>query len=113
MPTRSRRLGPRQTCLLHPDREAAALCMGCGQAFCRECVTEHDLRMLCADCLAREAAALRAKPRKRRSLVPYTLLQALAGLFLLWFTAYLAGRVLLATPSDFHEGTVWKSLLHD
>ena len=80
MPARSRRLGPRQTCLLHPDREAAAL---------------------------------RAKPRKRRSLVPYTLLQALAGLLLLWFTAYLAGRVLLATPSDFHEGTVWKSLLPD
>ena len=107
----SARLPSRRRCLLHPTREAAALCMGCGQPFCRECVTEHDLRMLCAGCLAKEAAALRAAPKKKRQFMPYALLQALCGLALLWITVYLAGRILLAVPSDFHEGTVWRKIL--
>ena len=29
---------------------------------------------------------------------------------LLWFAAWVLGRVLLSIPSEFHEGTTWESL---
>lgn len=41
-------------CLRHPDRHAAARCMVCSHRFCRECVTEHSGRYMCADCLRKE-----------------------------------------------------------
>lgn len=98
----------RQSCLLHPEREAAARCMGCGQSFCRECVTEHDLRMLCAACLRNESGEQEKTPRRRLGF-PTTAVQILFGLALIWFTVYLAGRILVSTPTDFHEGSIWES----
>ena len=41
-----------QTCFQHPDREAVVRCPSCRKYYCRECVTEHDDRMLCSNCLA-------------------------------------------------------------
>jgi hypothetical protein len=35
-------------------------------------------------------------------------LAALAGLLVLWFTFYAVGRGLLAIPSEWHEGAVWR-----
>jgi hypothetical protein len=99
----------RDRCFLHPGREAAARCMGCGQAFCRECVSEHDLRMLCATCLRAETAA--SKARVRRSLrVPVAPFHLAAGLIILWFTLYLVGRILAGIPSDFHDGKLWQEI---
>ncbi|MFN7139481.1 MAG: rhomboid family protein, partial [Limisphaerales bacterium] len=40
-----------QHCLNHFTREAAARCPECKQFFCRECITEHDDRVICAGCL--------------------------------------------------------------
>ena len=42
-------------CVRHPNRDAAARCPSCQQYFCRECVVEHDGRLLCSDCLRRES----------------------------------------------------------
>ena len=42
-------------CLHHPAREAVALCPECRRFYCRECVTEHTGRMICAGCVARLA----------------------------------------------------------
>ena len=42
-----------QRCLHHGEREAIARCPECGSFFCRECITEHDERVLCASCLAK------------------------------------------------------------
>ena len=42
-------------CQRHPGREAAARCPSCQQSFCRECVTEHDGRMLCLGCFAKRS----------------------------------------------------------
>jgi hypothetical protein len=81
--------------------------MGCGQSFCRECVSEHDLRMLCAECLRREASG--AKPKAERRHLPVFALQFLGGLLLLWFTLWLAGRILVEIPVDFHDGKVWSN----
>jgi hypothetical protein len=96
----------RRQCFLHADREAAARCMGCGQSFCRECVSEHDLRMLCAACLKKETTANAKKPTRRWK-VPIAPVHFLLGLLILWFTVYLFGRILVNIPSSFHDGEMW------
>jgi len=102
-------------CVIHPHREAAARCSSCYGFFCRECVTEHDLRMLCARCLREQTTTPEKIPRRNHLLaallaaLPITI-QLLAGSAILWLTFYLLGRCLVAIPSDFHEGSIWNSL---
>ena len=45
-----------QRCFHHSHREAVARCPECRQFYCRECVTEHDYRVICATCLKKIAA---------------------------------------------------------
>ncbi len=96
-------------CLNHAGREAAARCPACGHFYCRECVTEHGGRVLCAGCLARltAPAAKRAHPLAR-ILGPSL---AVVGLTTAWIFFYALGAVLLALPTAWHEGTVWHQLL--
>jgi len=96
-----------QVCQNHPAREAIARCPSCRFYFCRECITEHDDRILCATCLKRQSARVE---RPRRNFAPLARgLAACGGLMLAWLYFYLIGRVLLATPTKFHEGTLWKN----
>jgi hypothetical protein len=100
-----------QVCLHHSEREAVARCPSCGFFFCRECITEHDERILCASCLKKQTAPVE---RPRRSLAPLARgMAALCGLMTAWFFFYLVGRALLATPTKFHEATLWKSAADD
>ena len=95
-----------QRCLNHRDREAVARCPSCFNFFCRECVTEHEQRVICARCLAalsRGAEKRGARLRRLAAAFP-----AAAGLFMLWLMFYGVGRLLLAIPSSFHEGTIWR-----
>jgi len=69
-------------CWNHEDREAACRCPGCGRPFCRECVTEHEARLLCSKCLAAGARGALAGLGGARKLIP--ILMLLAGLFLAW-----------------------------
>jgi len=94
-------------CLNHASREAAARCPECWQFFCRECITEHEDRVVCAVCLRKLARA--GVPRRFRWLSLVTVGQTLAGVLVAWFFFYSAGRILLAIPESFHEGTVWRS----
>lgn len=96
------------SCFLHPQREAAARCVGCGRAFCRECVTALDRRMYCAACF-KEKTSKKLKSGRDWFLVT-TSMQIVIGLFGLWLTAYFIGRLLVEIPSSFHEGTVWEKL---
>ncbi|MBT8341110.1 MAG: hypothetical protein KJP07_13925 [Desulfatitalea sp.] len=98
----------RQTCYHHPHRETVARCPACKRFFCRECVTEHDDRMLCSECLAR---LVQGKGKRRGPWIRHviTAMQGAGGFFLLWFTFYLLGKALLAIPHTFHEGTIWQS----
>ncbi len=93
-------------CFHHPEREAVARCPACGHFYCRECITEHENRVICAECLAAETgtAAVRPAPWRDRIRRAGT---ALASLMLLWVLFWALGRLLLAMPSDFHEGTIW------
>lgn len=102
--------GPLQ-CAIHPQREAAARCTSCAGFFCRECVTEHDLHMLCARCL-RETASSEDSHKHGRSLIaPLAVFAQFAmGTAILWLSFYLIGRLLISVPASFHEGTLWNAL---
>lgn len=95
----------RTRCFHHPLREAAARCLACRRFYCRECVTEHEGRVLCAACLAARAE------RTRRQRGPLGWLaapcQLLLGVLLLWLCFFALGQALGAIPSSFHEGEVW------
>ena len=95
-----------QTCFNHAGREAVARCPECRRYYCRECVTEHDDRVICAACLKLLARGA-AKPRRVLGQVA-PVLQCLAAGLLLWFMFYLAGTGLAALPDSFHGGTLWK-----
>jgi hypothetical protein len=96
-----------QRCLHHPVREAVARCPECGGFFCRECVTEHDDRVICANCLK---AITRDSTRSRLRLGALRRI-AFCGLGMLvaWICFYEIGRTLLLIPTSFHDGTVWQS----
>ena len=93
-------------CFQHPQREAAARCPVCGNFYCRECITEHDGRMICARCLLPPETG-----RRKAGLFSGALrsLQVLAGVLVLWLVFFLMGRTLLKLPASFHDGTFWQA----
>lgn len=93
-----RRSDARLHCHSHISRPAAARCPSCGDFFCRECVTEHEGRLLCVRCLARAKVALE-QPRAR----PLRAVASLAGFATLWAGLYLLGRLLIAIPDATHS----------
>ena len=95
-----------QRCFNHAPREAVARCPACAQFFCRECVTEHDDRVICTACLKK---LVRVPLLQRRAFAgTIRVAQALLGLLAAWFFFYLLGTALLALPTAFHEGTLWQ-----
>jgi len=95
-----------QRCFNHDSREAAARCPECGRFYCRECVAEHDDRLVCTLCLAKLTNAA-AKPKRNFAGVGRVALCTL-GLLVAWFFFDLVGEGLLSIPSAFHEGTLWQ-----
>lgn len=96
-----------QVCLHHRDRPAVARCPSCGESYCRECVVEHDFRLICASCLAKLS---QAKKKAGRSWLPAApVLQAAAGLMLSWwFFSWVCGR-LHDDPAAVHKGFKWST----
>ena len=68
-----------QRCLNHLSREAAVRCPVCRNYFCRECVTEHDDRLVCAGCLNKMRAPAAQDRRK-----VWTWVAPVGGLLLAW-----------------------------
>ncbi len=98
-----------QRCLLHGEREAIARCPSCRQFFCRECVTEHHGRQLCAGCLRRLTVT---PPTRSRRFGPWLMpLHLVAGIGLTWIAFYFLGWILLQTPTEWHEGLAAESVL--
>lgn len=95
-----------QHCLHHPSREAVARCPECSHFFCRECITEHDDRVICADCLKRLIST--AGPARTRFAAVRRILLCAAGFFIAWVCFYESGRALLLIPTSFHDGTLWR-----
>lgn len=92
-------------CRRHASREAAALCPECKNYFCRECVTEHDDKVICSDCLSR----LNLAGHSSSSALSWVFhgFWGFLGLFIVWLLFYGLGKFLVALPSSFHEGTLW------
>jgi len=94
-----------QRCLNHFTREAAARCPECGRFFCRECITEHEGKVVCADCL-RAGGESDSGGTSLAGDTARIFMMAL-GVALVWLFFYYFGRLLLLIPSSFHEGTIW------
>ena len=98
----------REKCFNHRDREAAALCPECHHFFCRECVTDHDDRALCASCLGRLLPALDSRKGSLTGL--RSLLKGAVGLLVLWLIFFYFGQLLLKIPSSIHERSMWREI---
>ena len=90
-----------QRCMIHPDREAAVRCPRCLRFYCRECVVEHDGRMMCAHCITQREAA----PQQRGSAVAVWGILSLTGFLTAWLIFYYFGMGLARVPSSFFGGT--------
>jgi hypothetical protein len=95
-----------QRCFNHALREAVARCPECKQFFCRECITEHEDRVVCAACLKKLAQVPLAK---RPAFVGFVrFFQCAAGILVAWFFFFLIGESLLRLPDAFHERSLWQ-----
>lgn len=94
-----------QRCWNHESREAVCRCPLCGRSFCRECVTEHESRLLCAGCL-KAAAQIAGPPRSRiRRAAPVWM--TVAGVILAWATFFAAAESLV-TITERSESVAWR-----
>ena len=100
-----------QRCFNHADREAVARCPECGRFFCRECITEHEDRVVCAGCLQRMVGE--QERRSGRLLFLFRAGQLAVALAFLFFVFYALGAALLTLPTSFHEGEVWQTTAWD
>ena len=94
-----------QRCFHHPQREASARCPECKHYYCRECITEHDDRVICASCLAKMGRAEKEKT-KAWAFVPRLAL-ALLSAAVIFIAILLMGNALLSIPSQFHHAGGW------
>jgi hypothetical protein len=83
-----------------------ARCPECGRFYCRECVAEHEDRVLCAACLRKIARVPLLKRRGFADALRFA--QCALGIVVGWFFFYLVAESLLALPNSFHEGTLWE-----
>ncbi len=94
-----------QRCANHPQREASGRCPECGRFYCRECITEHADRILCASCLAK-LHLKKTEKRQKWSWIPRLALAALSFCIVLLLFLVL-GNFLLSIPSKFHDAGGW------
>ena len=94
-----------QRCFIHDYREAVARCPACRNTFCRECVTEHEGRVVCAACLKK---TLGTRAESRHSLRRFVIAGLpIVALLIAWWMFYGIGRILLSIPSSVHDGSAW------
>jgi len=96
-----------QQCLNHALREAVARCPECGHFYCRECIAEHEDRVICAVCLRK---MLRREEKEKSPARAWFTRATAFGLSLMigWSAFYLVGRILSGIPTQFHDGTLWQ-----
>lgn len=102
-------------CGIHAGREAAARCPSCGGFFCRECITEHDYKMICAGCLAGLLEG-REEEEKKRGKAGWagpvvTLLQAMGGIGIVWFSCFAIAELLRELPPELHSGSMFEEIM--
>ena len=98
--------GIQQRCWNHESREAVCRCPSCLRSYCRECVTEHESRLLCAACLKSLAQPPRPRRRLWRRLAPSAL--ALAGILASWAVFFACAEAVM-TLTDSSERSQWQT----
>ena len=96
-----------ERCFNHALREAAARCPQCRRYFCRECVTEHDDRVLCTVCLKQSINRPLSRGKQVAQLVK--VICCIAGLLTAWFFFFTMGDMLTTLPSKFHKAVLWNA----
>lgn len=89
-----------QRCMIHSDSEAAVRCPRCQRFYCRECVVEHEGRMMCAHCIGQLEAALE---RHGTSIAAWGIL-SVTGFLTTWLIFYYFGVGLARVPASFFGG---------
>jgi hypothetical protein len=88
-------------CFIHANREAASLCVTCRRSFCRECVVDHEGRLMCNACLAK--ATKRPATRESRLAILTGPINILCAVVLCWFVFYMVGRGFLLLEPVRHQ----------
>ena len=92
-----------QRCFNHLEREAVAKCPACDRFYCRECITPHADRVICASCLKKEHVV--EAPAKRRFSTRWLLpIKAFTAFVIAWLFFSMIAGALLKIPSSFHDG---------
>lgn len=94
-----------QHCWNHETREAVSRCPECRHSFCRECVTEHESRLLCAACIARLTQGTAVRSGFMRRLAPAGMM--LAALLAAWLFYFALGQTAI-TLVERAERTSWQ-----
>jgi hypothetical protein len=96
-----------QRCFNHAAREAVARCPECGRYYCRECVSEHEDRLLCAACLTKTAK----QPLRQRGgfQLAGRAVMLLAGILVAWLFFYGTAALLIRIPTEYHAGGLWRA----
>jgi len=90
-------------CSNHPSREAVARCPICQKFYCRECITEHDGKMLCKYCL--ESKIESQKNDKKSSLFlkqVIIVILFISSFALSWFLFAMLGKIIMLFPQKYH-----------
>lgn len=95
-----------QRCWNHEAREAVCRCPSCGRSFCRECVTEHESRLLCAACLRQTARAAGERSGTLRRMAPA--LMTFTGIILAWAIFFGAAESVI-TITERSERMSWEN----
>ena len=95
-----------QRCWNHEAREAVCRCPSCGRSFCRECVTEHEDRLLCAACLRNTTHAAAVRTGRFRRMAPA--LMTAAGVVLAWAIFFGAAESII-TITERSERMSWEN----
>jgi uncharacterized paraquat-inducible protein A len=100
-----------QRCWNHGTREAIARCPECGRSYCRECVVEHEDRIICNSCLAKLTQGAAKAARKWSALSIARFAAAFAGILVAWFVFFSLGRSMLSIPDDWHAEEIWEKTM--
>ncbi len=96
------------TCAIHADRQSAARCPSCRRFYCSECITEHEGKLTCANCLKSSFEEVEEATERKRVFRVMPFVQLGLALIFCWVLFYLVAGTLGDIPDDFHDGTIWE-----
>ncbi len=99
----------KSTCNLHHERAASARCPSCKLFFCAECITEHDGKLTCAECLRKNQSPPEPAAKKWDAIQLMPVFHFMIAVFVTWSAFYFIAQVLMEIPDSFHDGTIWQS----